>query len=81
MSDRGRATRAGSVRSRAMSEPIIEVKRSAKKKAPPAPKAKPTDNRPEVVVQKTAAAARKLAQAEQPHRSAANDGRSLRRPA
>jgi len=47
-----------------MPEPTVEKKRSKKKpKAPPSPppKKKVVDNRPEVLVQKTAAAARKLA--------------------
>jgi hypothetical protein len=48
-----------------MSEPTVEHKRRKKKPkskaAPPPPKKKVVDNRPEVFVQKTAAAARKLA--------------------
>lgn len=52
-----------------MSEPVVEHKRRKKKSkakpktSPPAKKAKPVDDRPEVLVQKTAAAARKLAAA------------------
>ena len=50
-----------------MSEPTVEHKRRKKKPkakakvTPPPPKKKPVDDRPEVFVQQTAAAARKLA--------------------
>ena len=52
-------------RREAMSEPTVENKRRKKKRkvapSPPQPKKKVVDNRPEVLVQKTAASARKLA--------------------
>ncbi len=44
-----------------MPEPTIERKRPKKKPQPPQPKKKVIDNRPEVLVQKTVAGARKLA--------------------